>query len=61
MNYKLACKYCDTPVVVRKSYICFNCMCDDEIRIIPFHPNDNIKWFIHNNLYLLPTERNKLL
>lgn len=58
---KLACKYCETPVVIRKSYIYFSCMCDDEIRIIKFNPTVDIKSFNHNNLYLLPTEGNKLL
>lgn len=60
MNYKFLCKDCHTPVSIRNSNIYMRCMCDEDVRIIKMCPSDNIKEFIHDNLYLLPTEGTKL-
>lgn len=60
MNYKLLCKDCHTPVVIRKSNIYFRCMCDEDVRIIKFNPTVDIKLFNHSNLYLFKTEGNNL-
>lgn len=40
------CSYCDTPLIKRNSYLAFKCMCDDEVRIVPFDVefHTNIKY-----------------
>ncbi len=53
MKYDIMCKFCHTPVNIRKSKVYMKCMCDDEVRIIPFI---DINLFKHDNLYLLGTE-----
>lgn len=53
MNSKILCKFCHTPVTIRKSMVYMRCMCDDEVRIVPFV---DINRFKHENLYLLTAE-----
>ena len=55
MKYKLYCKICRTPVVVKKSYAYMQCMCDEDNRIFKL----NIETFDSNNLYLFGTEGNE--
>lgn len=56
MNYKLACKMCNTPVSIRNSTAYMRCMCDDEERTIKLFLDGDNNSFVSDKLYLLGTE-----
>lgn len=58
MNYKIFCKLCHSPTVIKRSSIFFTCMCDEEVRMIPFNCiNEEFK---HGGVYLYKIEGNNL-
>lgn len=59
MNCQLLCKTCHTPVRMTKTLAYMRCMCDEDVRIVSLHREDDLKLhFVPDNLYLLGTEGN---
>jgi hypothetical protein len=52
MDKQFACKICNTPVNIKNGKIYMRCMCDEEIRIIPYLKDS----FTPDNVYLLETK-----